>query len=208
LFLKICLQGFKVLIRIEWVAFGHRFAERNGIYGKDVKIKPRNRAPLTDDPRAFTDSLRIQRAGENERSPIFLQFLDAVHQLVHRFPTAFQFNDAYLIELARHVYSGLVGPFIFNTLQESRNVSKKMRCEVLSVWHYIEKGGERVTNALYDQRTVGKLPVDAIVSDLRLWNELYHNTLFDEVIKPLNSSAIKVERQVSDVRRGTELLQL
>ncbi|RCN49531.1 hypothetical protein ANCCAN_04303 [Ancylostoma caninum] len=249
-------QGFKVLIRIEWVAFGHRFAERNGIYGKDVKTKPPNRALLTDDPRAFTDSLHLQRADENERSPVFLQFLDAVHQLLHRFPTAFQFSDAFLVEFARHVYSGLVGPFIFNSLQESRSMSKKMHCEVVSVWHYIEKNGERVTNALYDPRTVGKLPADAVVNNLRLWNELYNNTLFDEVIgnppattdtenrytdipavkasflssaakdqglrrgKPLSSinderimkqvssSAIKVERQVSDVRRGTELLQL
>ncbi|EYC06727.1 hypothetical protein Y032_0074g860 [Ancylostoma ceylanicum] len=253
------IEGFKVLIRTEWVAFGHRFPERNGIYGKDTKPKPRNLAPLTDDPRAFTDSLRIQRAGENERSPIFLQFLDAVHQLLHRFPTAFQFNDFFLIELARHAYSGLVGPFIFNSLQESREESEKMHREVISVWQYIDRTGDKVTNALYDQRTVGKLPTDSIVNNVRLWSELYNNTLFDEVIynpsterdtenkhsnismkasfsssaagdgqdllfgrrgkplssinderimMPVNSSAIKVERQVSDVRRGTELLQL
>ncbi|EPB80309.1 hypothetical protein ANCCEY_00566 [Ancylostoma ceylanicum] len=175
-------EGFKVLIRTEWVAFGHRFPERNGIYGKDTKPKPRNLAPLTDDPRAFTDSLRIQRAGENERSPIFLQFLDAVHQLLHRFPTAFQFNDFFLIELARHAYSGLVGPFIFNSLQESREESEKMHREVISVWQYIDRTGDKVTNALYDQRTVGKLPTDSIVNNVRLWSELYNNTLFDEVI--------------------------
>uniref|UniRef100_A0A0K0DJ93 Phosphatidylinositol-3-phosphatase n=1 Tax=Angiostrongylus cantonensis TaxID=6313 RepID=A0A0K0DJ93_ANGCA len=63
------IQGFEGLIRLEWVAFGHKFADRNGIAGTN----------------------------NNEQSPIFLQFLDAVHQMQHQLPTAFEFNRQYLV---------------------------------------------------------------------------------------------------------------
>ncbi|KHJ91947.1 hypothetical protein OESDEN_08174 [Oesophagostomum dentatum] len=63
------VQGFEELIRLEWVAFGHKFADRNGIAGTNT----------------------------NEQSPIFLQFLDAVHQMQHQLPTAFEFNKQYLV---------------------------------------------------------------------------------------------------------------
>ncbi|VDL77130.1 unnamed protein product [Nippostrongylus brasiliensis] len=63
------VKGFEELIRLEWVAFGHKFADRNGITGTN----------------------------SNEQSPIFLQFLDAVHQMQHQLPTAFEFNKQYLV---------------------------------------------------------------------------------------------------------------
>ena len=65
------MQGFRVLVEREWLEFGHKFADRCGI------------GQCSEDT--------------NERCPVFLQFLDCVHQLLNQFPLAFQFNEAYLV---------------------------------------------------------------------------------------------------------------
>lgn len=65
------LQGFRVLVEREWLAFGHKFADRCG------------HAAGSDD--------------QNERCPVFLQWLDCVHQLILQFPCSFQFAHTYLV---------------------------------------------------------------------------------------------------------------
>lgn len=64
-------QGFYILVEREWLQFGHKFADR---CGHDVN---------TDDP--------------NERCPVFLQWLDCVHQIYRQFPCAFEFSEAFLV---------------------------------------------------------------------------------------------------------------
>lgn len=65
------LNGFKVLIEKEWLQFGHKFADRG------------RSSTLNIDP--------------NERCPVFLQWVDCVHQLLKQFPYEFEFNDFYLV---------------------------------------------------------------------------------------------------------------
>lgn len=64
-------KGFRILIEREWLAFGHKFADRCG------------HATGSKD--------------QNERCPVFLQWLDCVHQLLIQFPCAFQFSHTYLV---------------------------------------------------------------------------------------------------------------
>ena len=47
-------------------------------------------------------------------SPVFGQFIDCVWQLLQQFPSAFQFNERYLLTLHDHVYSCQYGTFIGN----------------------------------------------------------------------------------------------
>lgn len=67
----VSLQGFQVLVEMEWLDFGHKFADRCG-HGEN------------------SDDL-------NERCPVFLQWLDCVHQLQRQFPCSFEFNEAFLV---------------------------------------------------------------------------------------------------------------
>lgn len=69
-------QGFQMLLEREWLHFGHKFSDRCGGAG------------AADDP--------------NERCPVFLQWLDCVHQLTRQFPCDFQFNTAYLVRGGGH----------------------------------------------------------------------------------------------------------
>lgn len=64
-------EGFRSLIEVEFLQFGHKFADR-----------------------CRSSTLNIDL---NERCPVFLQFLDCVHQLVLQFPTEFEFNVHYLV---------------------------------------------------------------------------------------------------------------
>ena len=49
------------------------------------------------------------------QSPIFLLFLDCVHQLIEQFPSAFEFTDTFLIALWDSMHSGIFGTFLFNS---------------------------------------------------------------------------------------------
>ena len=60
-----------MLCEREWLDFGHKFADRCGH--------------------------AVGKVDPSERCPVFLQWLDCVHQLLHQFPCSFEFSQAYLV---------------------------------------------------------------------------------------------------------------
>ncbi|GMH80512.1 hypothetical protein TL16_g08575 [Triparma laevis f. inornata] len=91
--------GFKTLIEKEWFCFGHKFEDRNG------------RGSPKGGPK------------DEERSPIFLLFIDCVWQVVKQQPNEFEFNTEFLIALLDQQHSGKSGSFLYNSKTERTNAN-------------------------------------------------------------------------------------
>ena len=69
-----------------------------------------------------------------ETSPVFHQFLDAAYQLLHQFPTRFEFNERFLRRLLYHLYSCQYGTFLYNN--EKSRLDARVQERTTSVWAY------------------------------------------------------------------------
>ncbi|XP_065366478.1 myotubularin-related protein 3 isoform X3 [Calliphora vicina] len=141
------VEGFRVLVEREWLSYGHKFADRCG------------HGPGSDEL--------------NERCPVFLQWLDLVHQIHKQFRCSFEFSMGYLIKLAQHSHSGLFGNFLCNTLKERLENSVFER--TFSVWSFLS--GPMYRNPLYKPNKDKVLWPAHNVRDLSLWTEVYLGSL-------------------------------
>ncbi|KAK3567713.1 hypothetical protein QTP86_022674, partial [Hemibagrus guttatus] len=139
------LRGFQVLIEKEWISFGHKFASRVG-HGDENHTN-------------------------SERSPLFVQFIDCVWQMMRQFPSAFEFNELFLITILDHLYSCLFGTFLYNTEQE--RMEKEIQSKTVSLWSYVNSQPEDFTNPFYvDYKNQVLYPL-ASLRHLELWVGYY-----------------------------------
>lgn len=145
------LEGFRILVEKEWLEFGHKFADRCG-----------QGIPADD---------------ANERCPVFLQWLDCVHQLLQQFPCSFQFNEAFLVKLVQHTYSCLFGDFLCNT--EKERISERVYQQTLSVWRLLCLPASPFVNLLYrppSEKDRVLRPYYQMQS-LRFWSSVYSSEM-------------------------------
>jgi myotubularin-related protein 1/2 len=118
------IRGLFILIEKEWLSFGHKFHERLG-YGE-------------------------RNAADDQRSPIFVQWVECLWQLTEQFPTAFEFNSRLLVTLLDEIFSCRFGTFLLNSLlsRESYSIPKR----TFSLWTYFFTCHERglFVNPFYD----------------------------------------------------------
>lgn len=117
-------KGFQILIEKDWVSYGHMFERRMGHFKAD-------------------------KQDLDQRSPIFVQWLDCVYQIVKQFPTAFQFNVNLLHFLAHEVYTCKFGTFLFDC--ESERVEMNVRKKTVSIWTYVNKNIMEFINPFYQK---------------------------------------------------------
>jgi len=103
------IYGFGILIQKEWLAFGHKFKNRLG----------------QGQPEDYTQ----------EQSPIFIQFMDCVYQLLMQYPNWFEFNEEYLISILDNLYSGRFGTFLSDS--ERENELEDLNESTLSLWPWL-----------------------------------------------------------------------
>ncbi|KAL4609597.1 myotubularin-related protein 3-like [Arapaima gigas] len=138
-------EGFQVLVETEWLDFGHKFADRCG-HGENWEDM-------------------------NERCPVFLQWLDCVHQLQHQFPCSFEFNEAFLVKLAQHNYTCLFGTFLCNSNREREE--HRIRERTCSVWSLLRPTNPAFHNILYCAHSETVLHPVYHVCSLMLWSAVY-----------------------------------
>ena len=134
--------GFISLIEKEWLSFGHKFQERCG-------LGPRS---------------------PQEESPIFIQFIDIVWQILKQFPCSFQFNEHLLLTILDHLNSCRFGTFLFNCERERAEANLQKR--TISLWSYVLSNIEQFLNPHYTITTRVLYPVPDL-KRLQLWNNCY-----------------------------------
>lgn len=203
---QICLDpyyrtfdGFKVLVEKDWLAFGHKFLDRSGHLSSEkyfmvtendddmeeegVSAQRAAQAFFATVQKQFTSTSHLK-----EISPVFHQFLDCVRQIQRQFPERFEFNEQYLLDIYRHLYTCQFGTFLFNNereRQESASTSRKSFVEqTCSVWDYLDSPSEREKhiNSLYDTTLDSNQSRDARADqgvlfynpkDVRFWFRLF-----------------------------------
>lgn len=97
------IVGLFVLIQKEFCSFGHPFATR----------------------------LALGERPSSEFSPVFLQWLECVYQVVIQFPTAFEYTPALLLRLGSEALLNRYGTFLTDSERER---SQKVAPRTLSLW--------------------------------------------------------------------------
>lgn len=175
------IKGFEALIEKEWISFGHRFALRVG-HG--------------DDNHADAD-----------RSPIFLQFIDCVWQMTRQFPSAFEFNELFLITILDHLYSCLFGTFLCNC--EQQRFKEDIYTKTVSLWSYINSQLDEFSNPFFVNYENHVLYPVASLSHLELWVNYYvrwnprmrPQMPIHQNLKELLAVRAELQKRVEDLQR-------
>ncbi|GAM19372.1 hypothetical protein SAMD00019534_025470 [Acytostelium subglobosum LB1] len=138
------IVGLEVLIEKEWLSFGHKFTQRLG---------------------------HLHEL-EEERSPIFIQFLDCLFQLVNQFPLLFEYTPALLQFIAEHLFSCKYGTFLYNC--EKERAEKHAKTKTVSIWTDVNRNIERFTNPFYQTQQDGVvLRPNLNLRSMEVWKALY-----------------------------------
>ena len=147
-------EGFSTLVEKDFLSFGHPFHARCG----------------------HGEGKNEQGGDEGELSPIFLQFLDCVFQLVNQFPDYFEFSTRYLLLLSEHIYSCRFGTLLCDSERE-REVVAGVRQRTYCMWDYLDSIPELV-NPLFDKAASDKagvllMPLPMLLRNVTLWTDRY-----------------------------------
>ncbi|CAL8278644.1 unnamed protein product [Gadus morhua 'NCC'] len=154
-------DGFRLLVEKEWLSFGHRFSHRGA------------------------QTLASQSSGF---TPVFLQFLDCVHQIHLQFPMEFEFSQYYLKFLAYHYVSNRFRTFLLDSdyerielgvLYEEKGERKAPQvCK--SVWDYIDRLNKKTPvfyNYMFSPEDEEVLRPYSHISNMKLWDFYTEETL-------------------------------
>ena len=151
-------KGFACLVEKDFMAFGHPFHTRCA-HGEG-RSQDASAAPTPNHD-------------EGQVSPIFIQFLDCVYQVVNQYPEAFEFNTKYLLSISEHVYSCRFGNFLCDTERERERVAG-LRQRTHSLWDYLDETAEEegLLNPTFDaSENQGALlmPLPTLLRNVTLW---------------------------------------
>eukprot|EP01133_Synstelium_polycarpum_P018609 gene18609-22269_t len=158
------LEGFIVLIEKEWLSFGHKFAQRMG-HG-DAKH------------------------GDEQRSPVFLQFIESIYQILCQFPKAIEFNERLLLDILQHLFSCRFGTFLFNC--ERERMLNNLHTTTVSLWSHVLSNRDKYVNPLYS-RDEKVLKLSLAIPLFSVWKNYYLQNLLPTTDTNLEMQALHKE---------------
>jgi hypothetical protein len=153
-----------VLIEKDWCAFGHKFQDRAG-HGVDGSHLP------------------------EERSPIFIQFLSTLYQIMVQFPNSFEYNETLLIFLADHSHSCLFGNFLGNSMKERTQVLK-VKEKTKSIWEFVLINQSKFLNNQYEYNSVPIWPSTSM-KNIQIWVRYFER--WDPLMHPNKECNLSTE---------------
>ncbi|XP_046643295.1 myotubularin-related protein 9-like [Daphnia pulicaria] len=186
------VHGFEALIEREWIQAGYPFVQRH------------HRSALSN---------TVSRSKEN--APTFLLFIDCTWQIMQQFPCSFEFNEGFLLQLARHSYWSQFGTFLGNN--ELDRYQMQLSSKTVSLWSHLNRPEvlRSFLNPLYEPNNRVIWPSVAPMS-VNLWPAMYlayvvEPSIYDnawrdiaaicEQDKELRSKAQRLRRQLIDLER-------
>ncbi|KAE8616937.1 hypothetical protein XENTR_v10008927 [Xenopus tropicalis] len=155
------IEGFRLLVEKEWLSFGHRFSHRGA---------------------------HTAASQSNGFTPVFLQFLDCVHQVHLQFPSEFEFSQYYLKFLAYHYVSNRFRTFLLDSdceriekgvlYEEKGDRRSPQVCR--SVWECMERLHKKSPvfyNYMFSPEDGEVLRPFSSVWGLRVWDYYTHEAL-------------------------------
>lgn len=124
---------------------------------------------------------------DDQRAPIFLQFVDILWQMTQQMPCAFEFNELMLFTILDCLYSCKYGTFLCNSEKERMGMAfichniVSLTCDLLdnklpertsSLWAHILANETLYTNLSYMQEARPLTPIYE-TQHLQLWKSYY-----------------------------------
>ncbi|XP_014513688.1 phosphatidylinositol-3-phosphatase myotubularin-1 isoform X1 [Vigna radiata var. radiata] len=220
--------GFQALVEKDWLAFGHPFSDRVGmpsVSGTGNMPFELSRQPSTGN---FAPSPVHQSAGtfssqppasshshnNNNYSPIFLQWVDCVSQLLRMYPFAFQFSAAFLVDFIDCMLSCRFGNFLCNSEKERQKCNVFEACGCL--WVYLadlrtSEGGSHVHyNPFYDPlKHNGALLPPAAALAPTLWPQFHLRWACPEEAQAgeIEAQCRKIVMKCSEMQKAKEMAE-
>jgi len=153
-------DGFFCLIEKEWISFGHQFHKRLG---------------------------HMIPSGDQDISPIFVQWLDTVWQIMRQHPTSFEFNSKMLEQIAYHATSLRFGTFLFDC--DAARTGKKVSSRTVSLWTFLKASTaarrQEFTNPFYAPQKALVLYPAWDVGHVGIWPEFWLKHWYSSTQKDL-----------------------
>ena len=171
------LKGFIVLIEKDWLSFGHQFRLRNGFCPKEKR---------------------------DEFSPIFIQWLDCIYQIIEQNCSKFEFNVNLLNYIAERIYSGKYGTFLFNSEKERKE--NNARETTISIWNDILEKENEFKNPIYDEKNEQEIQIN--YKKIKLWKEYFLR--FEKRkndINYINKFINKEQKYINEIDKKNKILE-
>ncbi|OAF71494.1 hypothetical protein A3Q56_00736 [Intoshia linei] len=137
------IDGLIELIEKDWIHFGHKFRDR-------------------------CDFLNTKN---DEKSPVFLQFIECCWQILSNFPSEFQYNESFLIRILDEMFMCRFGTFLSNCIKERKEYFSKKTC---MLWPVLLKDKDKYINKYYLHK-IDILPLDSPYQ-IRYWDTFYNRS--------------------------------